>query len=81
MSYQIVREQRSTGPLHSDPVRIRAADHGVSCVHQQLQALFTMMTAVFDAYVLIEAEPGKDHFGYYVISFEFVYAGNPHGEC
>ena len=39
-----------------------------------------MVTAVFDAYVLIEAEPGKDHFGYYVISFEFVYAGNPHGQ-
>ena len=31
-------------------------------------------------YTLAEAEPGKDHFGYYIISFEFVYAGNPHGK-
>ncbi|XP_043189188.1 uncharacterized protein LOC122363709 [Amphibalanus amphitrite] len=50
----------------------------ITAIYSILQALFTMMTAVFDAYVLIEAEPGKDHFGYYVISFEFVYAGNQH---
>ncbi|XP_037087084.1 uncharacterized protein LOC119108702 [Pollicipes pollicipes] len=50
----------------------------ITAIYSILQALFTMMTAVFDVYVLVEAEPGKEHFGYYVISFEFVYAGNPH---
>lgn len=55
---------------------IPKASH-VAAIYSILQALFTIITAVFDVYVLIEAEPGKEHFGYYVISFEFVYAGNP----
>ncbi|XP_043190331.1 uncharacterized protein LOC122364215 [Amphibalanus amphitrite] len=49
-----------------------------TALYSILQSLFTVITGVFDMYTLAEAEPGKDHFGYYIISFEFVYAGNPH---
>ena len=38
-----------------------------------------MTTAIFDMYCLSMAEAGSSHYGYYIISFEFVYAGNPNG--
>ncbi|XP_043286438.1 uncharacterized protein pasi2 [Venturia canescens] len=40
-------------------------------------ALFTICTAVFDIYCLSLAAPGSEHYGYYIISYEFVYVGNP----
>ncbi|GAB6033214.1 hypothetical protein CHUAL_012819 [Chamberlinius hualienensis] len=40
-------------------------------------AVFTLCHSVFDLYCLAESQPGKSHFGYYLISFDFVYAGNP----
>jgi len=45
----------------------------------QFLGLFTLVTAVFDIYCLAEAAPGSTHYGYYIISFEFVYVGNMHG--
>ncbi|XP_058447807.1 uncharacterized protein LOC131428131 isoform X7 [Malaya genurostris] len=41
-------------------------------------ALFTMITAIFDIYCLVMAAPGSTHYGYYIISYEFVYVGNKH---
>ncbi|KAJ9589450.1 hypothetical protein L9F63_017353, partial [Diploptera punctata] len=41
-------------------------------------SLFTICTAVFDLYCLSQAVPGSVHYGYYIISFEFVYVGNVH---
>ncbi|XP_059481094.1 uncharacterized protein LOC132199977 [Neocloeon triangulifer] len=40
--------------------------------------LFTLFTSAFDIYCLAEAAPGSTHYGYYIISFEFVYVGNMH---
>lgn len=44
----------------------------------QFVALFTIFTAVFDLYCLAMAAPGSTHYGYYIISYEFVYVGNVH---
>ncbi|KAG4067642.1 hypothetical protein HA402_005414 [Bradysia odoriphaga] len=41
-------------------------------------ALFTIATAVFDIYCLAMAAPGTTHYGYYFISYQFVYVGNVH---
>ena len=41
-------------------------------------SLWTMFTSGFDLYCLHEATPGYSHTGYYIISFDFVYVGNPH---
>lgn len=46
----------------------------------QFLALFTMATAMFDIYCLAMAVPGSTHYGYYIISFEFVYVGSVHGK-
>jgi hypothetical protein len=46
----------------------------------QFLSLFTIFTAVFDIYCLAQAAPGSTHYGYYIISFEFVYVGNVHGK-
>uniref|UniRef100_A0A182S6V0 Uncharacterized protein n=1 Tax=Anopheles maculatus TaxID=74869 RepID=A0A182S6V0_9DIPT len=35
-------------------------------------AIFTIGTAVFDIYCLALAAPGSSHYGYYIISYEFV---------
>jgi len=40
--------------------------------------LFTIFTALFDLYCLSMAAPGAVHYGYYFISYEFVYVGNRH---
>ncbi|XP_031625969.1 uncharacterized protein LOC116342476 [Contarinia nasturtii] len=39
-------------------------------------SIFTIVTAVFDIYCLSMAAPGSTHYGYYFISYEFVYVGN-----
>ncbi|XP_077286675.1 protein pasi2 [Arctopsyche grandis] len=41
-------------------------------------SLFTMAESIFDIYCLSMAAPGSTHYGYYIISFEFVYIGNMH---
>lgn len=46
----------------------------------QFVGLFTMFTALFDLYCLSMAAPGAVHYGYYFISYEFVYVGNRHGK-
>ncbi|CAG9131748.1 hypothetical protein JYU34_021727 [Plutella xylostella] len=39
-------------------------------------ALFTFGESIFDLYCLGMAAPGSVHYGYYVISFQFVYVGS-----
>lgn len=46
----------------------------------QLIALFTIATAIFDVYCLAMAAPGSKHYGYFIISYEFVYVGNRHSK-
>jgi len=41
-------------------------------------SLFTIITGVFDLYCYSMAAPGSTHYGYYIISYEFVYVGNMH---
>lgn len=41
-------------------------------------SIFTVVTAVFDLYCYAMAAPGSTHYGYYIISYEFVYVGNVH---
>jgi len=41
-------------------------------------AIFTIVTGIFDIYCLGMAAPGSTHYGYYFISYEFVYVGNLH---
>ncbi|KAG8232920.1 hypothetical protein J437_LFUL011029, partial [Ladona fulva] len=50
----------------------------LSGVYSLFLSLFTIATAVFDIYSLAMAAPGSTHFGYYIISFEFVYVGSLH---
>lgn len=45
----------------------------------QFLAIFTIGTAIFDIYCLAQAAPGSTHYGYYIISYEFVYVGNQNG--
>ncbi|KAL4711218.1 hypothetical protein ACJJTC_019059 [Scirpophaga incertulas] len=40
-------------------------------------SLFTFAQSIFDLYCLGMATPGSVHYGYYVISFQFVYVGSP----
>lgn len=39
-------------------------------------SLFTIATAVLDIYCLGMTKPGVTHYGYYIMSFQFVYVGN-----
>lgn len=41
-------------------------------------AIFTAVTACFDLYCYSMAAPGSTHYGYYVLSYQFVYVGNRH---
>ncbi|XP_008549717.1 uncharacterized protein LOC130673493 [Microplitis mediator] len=50
----------------------------LTAVFSFLLAIFTIATSIFDVYCLHEAAPGTTHFGYYIISYEFVYVGNKH---
>ncbi|KAH8268562.1 hypothetical protein KR026_008993, partial [Drosophila bipectinata] len=43
-------------------------------------SLFTIATSIFDLYCYAMAAPGSTHYGYYIISYEFVYVGNKHGK-
>lgn len=46
----------------------------------QVLSIFTIVTSLFDVYCLAMAAPGSTHYGYYVISFQFVYVGSKHGK-
>ncbi|XP_014204847.1 uncharacterized protein LOC106636831 [Copidosoma floridanum] len=50
----------------------------VTGIYSLLLALFTIVTAIFDIYCLSLAAPGSVHYGYYWISYDFVYVGNTH---
>lgn len=50
------------------------------CNILQLLSIFTVVTACFDLYCYAMAAPGSTHYGYYVISYEFVYVGSRHGK-
>ncbi|KAK7598278.1 hypothetical protein V9T40_006513 [Parthenolecanium corni] len=39
-------------------------------------SIFTIGTAIFDVYCLSMAAPGSTHYGYYIISYQFVYVGS-----
>lgn len=43
-----------------------------------LLSIFTVITSLFDVYCLAMAEPGSTHYGYYIISYQFVYVGSQH---
>lgn len=45
----------------------------------QLLSIFTVITGFFDLYCYAMAAPGSTHYGYYVISYQFVYVGSRHG--
>ncbi|KAJ8688428.1 hypothetical protein QAD02_024223 [Eretmocerus hayati] len=47
-------------------------------VYALFLAVFTFCTAIFDIYCLSQAAPGSTHYGFYWISYEFVYVGNKH---
>ncbi|GBP24845.1 hypothetical protein EVAR_14178_1 [Eumeta japonica] len=49
----------------------------VTAVISLFISLFTFGEMVFDLYCLGMAAPGAVHYGYYVISFQFVYVGSP----
>lgn len=52
----------------------------ITAIYGLLLAIFTVGTAVFDMYCLAMATPGSTHYGYYIISYEFVYVGSPSGK-
>merc|ERR1712137_86530 len=41
-------------------------------------SLFTIATAILDIYCLAITQPGVTHYGFYIMSFQFVYVGNIH---
>ncbi|KAK4877915.1 hypothetical protein RN001_010421 [Aquatica leii] len=41
-------------------------------------SIFTIVTSVFDVYCYSMAAPGSTHYGFYLISYEFVYVGSKH---
>ncbi|XP_019875186.1 uncharacterized protein LOC109603162 [Aethina tumida] len=43
-----------------------------------LLSIFTIITACFDIYCYSMAAPGSAHYGYFIISYEFVYVGSKH---
>ncbi|XP_054281441.1 uncharacterized protein LOC128999106 isoform X2 [Macrosteles quadrilineatus] len=45
-------------------------------IYSLLLSIFTLITAVFDLYSLGMAAPGSTHYGFYFISYQFVYVGN-----
>ncbi|XP_056640857.1 uncharacterized protein LOC130894958 [Diorhabda carinulata] len=50
----------------------------VTAIFSLVLSIFTIITACFDLYCYAMAAPGSTHYGYYVISFQFVYVGNRH---
>lgn len=50
----------------------------ITAVYSLILSIFTVFTGVFDLYSLAMAAPGSVHYGYYFISYQFVYVGNRH---
>ncbi|ENN71860.1 uncharacterized protein LOC109543756 [Dendroctonus ponderosae] len=50
----------------------------IAAIFSLLLSLFTIVTACFDLYCYAMAAPGSTHYGYYLISYEFVYVGSRH---
>lgn len=46
----------------------------------QFLSIFTLVTSAFDTYCLAMAAPGSTHYGYYVMSYQFVYVGSAWGK-
>lgn len=46
----------------------------------QFLSIFTLATSAFDTYCLAMARPGTTHYGYYVMSYQFVYVGSAWGK-
>ncbi|KAL7300987.1 uncharacterized protein LOC106655332 [Trichogramma pretiosum] len=49
-----------------------------TAIYSLVLSLFTISTAIFDIYCYSQTTPGAIHYGYYIISYEFVYIGNMH---
>lgn len=58
---------------------ILAKVNKLSYLFFQALSIFTIFTGVFDLYSYVMAAPGSVHYGYYFISYQFVYVGNKHG--
>lgn len=52
----------------------------ISILKFQFVSLFTIIVAVFDVYCYSMAAPGSTHYGYYILSYQFVYVGNSNGK-
>ncbi|CAH1129771.1 unnamed protein product [Ceutorhynchus assimilis] len=50
----------------------------ITAIFSLLLSIFTIITGLFDLYCYGMAAPGSTHYGYYVISYEFVYVGSRH---
>ncbi|KAJ8942512.1 hypothetical protein NQ314_010065 [Rhamnusium bicolor] len=50
----------------------------VTAIFSLLLSIFTIITSCFDLYCYAMAAPGSTHYGYYVISYQFVYVGSRH---
>ncbi|KAK3883072.1 hypothetical protein Pcinc_012584 [Petrolisthes cinctipes] len=50
----------------------------IAATYSIIQGLFSIVTGLFDIYTLALAAPGSSHYGFYLFSYDFVYAGNPH---
>lgn len=50
----------------------------ITGVFTLLLSIFTIITSCFDLYCYSMAAPGSTHYGFYLISYEFVYVGSRH---
>lgn len=50
----------------------------IAGIFSLLLSIFTIITSCFDLYCYAMAAPGSTHYGYYVLSYEFVYVGSRH---
>lgn len=61
-------------------MKIQLSYYNVFLLNSQFISMFTIGTGIFDIYCLAMAAPGSTHYGYFLISYEFVYVGNTHGK-
>lgn len=50
----------------------------IASLYSIVVSFFSIALAIFDIYCLAMAEPGQTHYGYYIMRFDFVFAGNAH---
>ncbi|GLV38330.1 uncoordinated 45 [Carabus blaptoides fortunei] len=67
-------------PLHVKYLSSRNIQRAamIAAIYSLFLTILTAITAVFDLYCLGMAAPGSTHYGYYIISYEFVYVGSTH---